>query len=343
MNNLKISIIIPFYNRIELLIKTIASVKNSSSNNWELILVNDHTTENIKPIKDLAYNNPKIRVINVPIGQKGGQVARNIGAKNANYELLMFLDSDDLLLPWTIENRLQFIQQNFTAEMWVFVGAEFNENTKEITRLRTIYKCKEPLKEFLSFQSVWQTSCAIWDKNAFNAIGGWNEKTKSWQDGEIYSRFLFLNGNFLWSDNQTPDVLIRFHTKDNRISNKRGLENRINLYQTHQELLQLLDGEIKKLFERNIIHSLFDTVESLPKDELKDYVNWIQTLSISKRKKHLIKCYSKWYQYLNYNNFTYRILYQIRKVGIFDKRQNFWSVRPKIDKNSEKLIKTHIF
>lgn len=343
MNNQKISIIIPFHNRLEMLIKTISSVKNSTSNKWELILVNDNSTDNIGSVNEFCSNDSNIRVINVSAGKKGAQAARNSGVKHSSYDLLMFLDSDDLILPWTIENRLRFIQQNQGSKMWVFVGAEFKEETKEITRLRTIYKYKDPLKGFLSFQSVWQTSCAVWDKKTFNEIGGWNEKVKSWQDGEIYARFLFINGKYVWSDLQIPDVLIRFHTDDNRISNKKGLEKRINLYQTHQDLLHLLTGEDKVLFKRNIIHSLFDTVESLHKDELTNYVNWINTLSIPKRKKRLIKNYSKLYQYFNHNKFTYRLLYQIRKIGFIDKRQNFWSIRPEIEGKNEKLIKNHIY
>ncbi|PJJ30942.1 glycosyltransferase [Lacrimispora celerecrescens] len=111
MNKLpKISVIIPFYNRIELLKESINSVLNQTYQDFEIILVDDGSTEDIKDIELLANQKQKIRLYTQE--NKGVSAARNFGISMAKGEFIAFLDSDDLFLPEKLEKQINFMEEN---------------------------------------------------------------------------------------------------------------------------------------------------------------------------------------------------------------------------------------
>jgi len=332
MNSLKVSIIVPFYNRLDLLDKTIESVFNQSSANWELILVDDGTDEDKRELYE-KYKLENVYFINKTTSNKGANYCRNLGAKAANYQHLIFLDSDDLLTPWCVETRIKEVLKEKEADLWLFNGVEFDSLLNEFTRLRTIYKCDDPLREFLNFQSVCQTSCAVWKKEVFEEIGGWDETVDSWQDGEIFVRYLAHKNNYVWSSSELPDVLIRKHNSENRISNTKGVntDKLNNLFQTYQSVLNYLEEPYLTQFKENIILSLYDQSESVSKNTFSTYSNWINSLNITDSDKRGIKKYAYLYSTYNKSQFMNRLLYQIRKTSLFfKKRKGFWSVRPEV-------------
>lgn len=87
-----ISIIVPVYNK-ELYIKdTINSILKQTFKNFELLLINDGSTDNSLPIIK-SFKDNRIKIIN--INNSGVSNARNVGIKNAKYKYIAFLDSDD--------------------------------------------------------------------------------------------------------------------------------------------------------------------------------------------------------------------------------------------------------
>lgn len=337
-SNFKISIIVPFYNRIDLLNETILSILQQESDDWELILVDDgsdeSTTELIK-----RYQSEKVRFFKRERNPKGAPTSRNIGAERANFDHILFLDSDDLLAPWAIKKRIKVLKNNQNYNLYVFEGLEFDNKTGE-HRLRTIHKTEKPLELFLDFQSVWQTSCTVWKKNIFWKIGGWNENVESWQDGEIHIRYLNKYSELKWGSS-FPDVFIRKHHDQNRISNQKGIEKIDNLYDTYQTTLALItDKDLKRNFEVNIENSLFTFAEG--NIDYNSYVSWIKQRFFDKRFKKVLIWYIKLYQVGPKSIFFKRMFYQLRKIGIPNKRKSFWSIRPQLCVMDLNILKEEI-
>jgi glycosyltransferase involved in cell wall biosynthesis len=90
------SIIIPTYNRANVIENTIQSVLNQTFQNFELIIVDDGSTDNTEKVVK-PFLSEKIRYFKIQNSERG--FARNFGAKNANGQWLYFLDSDDQLYP----------------------------------------------------------------------------------------------------------------------------------------------------------------------------------------------------------------------------------------------------
>lgn len=91
-----ISIIIPVYNAERYINRTIESVIGQTYSNWELLLVNDGSTDASKKICDeLARQDERIRVFHIP--NSGAAIARNIGIEKSLGKYICFIDSDDIV------------------------------------------------------------------------------------------------------------------------------------------------------------------------------------------------------------------------------------------------------
>jgi len=106
LEHIKVSVIIPFYNRIPLLLKSIDSVISQTHKNLEIILVNDGSTEDISEVKKYIKKDKRIKLINLS-ENKGAAAARNVGMDNATGEYIAFLDSDDLFIKDKIKEQLK--------------------------------------------------------------------------------------------------------------------------------------------------------------------------------------------------------------------------------------------
>lgn len=103
------SVVIPLYNKAPHIKRTIDSVLAQTYQNFEIIVVNDGSTDNGPDIVS-SYSDPRIRLINQV--NQGVSVARNHGTKEAKFELVAFLDADDEWLPEFLRN-IQVIVNNF--------------------------------------------------------------------------------------------------------------------------------------------------------------------------------------------------------------------------------------
>lgn len=102
MNNSLISIIIPTYNRAQLIRKALHSIQNQTYTNWECLIVDDFSTDNTEIIiEDLIKQDCRIKYLKNE-RTKGAQGARNTGIIHAQGDWIAFNDSDD---EW-VENKL---------------------------------------------------------------------------------------------------------------------------------------------------------------------------------------------------------------------------------------------
>jgi glycosyltransferase involved in cell wall biosynthesis len=109
--NPKISVIIPFYNRINETINAVKSILNQTYNNLEIILVDDASTNDISKLKKYISKNKNIVMLTQDIN-KGPAAARNAGIKIATGEYIAFLDSDDEFMPNKLEIQIDLMHKH---------------------------------------------------------------------------------------------------------------------------------------------------------------------------------------------------------------------------------------
>lgn len=123
----KVSVVIPVYNRTTELRRAIESVMLQSYKNYELIIVDDHSTVAILPTVTSAVSAhaqpAQYRVLKTD--GKGVSAARNTGIRAAQGDLIAFLDSDDEWLPTKLEKQVEYLNTHLqlsivhTNEIWL--------------------------------------------------------------------------------------------------------------------------------------------------------------------------------------------------------------------------------
>ena len=105
-----ISVIIPFKNRIALLLESVKSVQDQTYRNLEIIAVDDNSDDDLDPLFELAAKDKRIRYIKSM--RNGAAAARNIGISCSTGKYVAFLDSDDMFLPGKLEIQLKYMLDN---------------------------------------------------------------------------------------------------------------------------------------------------------------------------------------------------------------------------------------
>ena len=108
LNEILVTIIMPFYNRIDWVLNAIKSVQIQTHKNLELILINDNSNENLDRINLLIQSDKRIKLITNK-KNLGAARSRNIGIEIARGEYIAFLDSDDIFKSKKIYNQLEFM------------------------------------------------------------------------------------------------------------------------------------------------------------------------------------------------------------------------------------------
>jgi len=109
----KVAIIIPTYNAANFIEKAIDSVFAQSYSDYEIIVVDDGSTDNTKEILE-KYGN---RITYILQSNQGVAIARNTGIRNSESEYIAFLDSDDQWLPEKLERQMEILENNIDTSM----------------------------------------------------------------------------------------------------------------------------------------------------------------------------------------------------------------------------------
>src|SRR5690625_4333075 len=111
LNQTLVSVITPAYNAERFIEETIESVLQQTYSEWEMIIVDDRSTDNtVAIIERYVKKDDRIKLIELP-DNSGSAVARNTAMDHARGRYLAFLDSDDLWLPEKLERQLKFMQE----------------------------------------------------------------------------------------------------------------------------------------------------------------------------------------------------------------------------------------
>ncbi len=182
----------PLYNKASQVLDTIASVTAQTLSDWELLVVDDGSTDG-GPALVRALGDARIRVVSQ--ANAGVAVARNRGVDLASADLVAFLDADDLWLPQFLATILA-LQADFPAAHWFATGYEIRpvQGAAFVSRLRGSVTsfCRGILPDYFgvaisSDPPVWSSATAV-RRNAIQAIGGFPVGIGSGEDLLTWAR-----------------------------------------------------------------------------------------------------------------------------------------------------------
>lgn len=153
-----ISIIVPVYNVKKFIIETMDCVRSQTYDHWELLLVEDGSTDGtVEAIQEYMEQtqDARIRLIRQN-SNMGAARARNRGVEEAAGRYVAYLDADDLWMPKKLEHELAFLREK--QAVFVFTGYEFadeqGQGTGKVVRVPEIITYKEALKNTTIFTTT---------------------------------------------------------------------------------------------------------------------------------------------------------------------------------------------
>jgi glycosyltransferase involved in cell wall biosynthesis len=178
-----VSVIIPTYNRGWILKEAVDSVLGQNFKDFELIVVDDGSTDNTRDILE-TYGQD---IIVVRQANQGVSAARNRGIAAAGGELVAFLDSDDLWLPRKLSRQVEFFKLNSaefinqTEEIWVRNGVRVNPKDRHRKPSGMIFERSLAL-------CLVSPSAVMIRRSLFDAVGLFDESLPACEDYDLWLR-----------------------------------------------------------------------------------------------------------------------------------------------------------
>ena len=232
-----VSVIIPTYNRGWILTEAIDSVLAQDYKDYELIVVDDGSTDNTREI--LATYGRDIVVLRQT--NKGVSAARNRGIAQAGGQLVAFLDSDDIWQPRKLSRQVDFFKLNpdavinQTEEIWIRNGVRVNPKDRHRKPSGMIFERSLGL-------CLVSPSAVMIQKTLFDAVGVFDENLPACEDYDLWLR---ISCRYPVHLIDTPLIIKRGGHGD-QLSNAAGLDRfRIRSLKKIIESRQLTESEYR--------------------------------------------------------------------------------------------------
>lgn len=223
-----ISIVVPVYNAERFLEETVKSVRNQTYQTWELLLVDDCSTDQSREIAlRLEREDARVHLVRQGTNQ-GAAAARNRGVQEARGRYLCFLDADDIWEPEKLQKELAFMQERQAG--FVFTGYEFADETGvglgKIVNVPNQITYREALKNTTIF-----TSTVMFDRNLIEDESIYmpqipSEDTATWW--QILKRYGIAYG--------LNENLVKYRRSENTLSSNKwiAIQRIWNLYRKQE-------------------------------------------------------------------------------------------------------------
>ena len=208
---MKISVIIPVYNRAQMVKRAIQSVLDQTLPAHEIIVVNDGSSDETGQV--LQTFEPLIKIINQP--HRGVSAARNAGIRLASGDWIALLDSDDVWLPQKLAMAHEFHRNHpqylifQTEEIWIRHGKRVNPKKKHRKYGGWIFKPSLPL-------CIVSPSAVVIHKSLFENVGLFDESFPVCEDYDLWLRVAL---HFPIGLDQRPGI-IKYGGHEDQLSRK---------------------------------------------------------------------------------------------------------------------------
>ncbi|OCR01212.1 glycosyl transferase [Oscillatoriales cyanobacterium USR001] len=248
----RVSVIIPTYNCDRYIVQAVESVINQSYKNWEIILIDDGSTDNTRQV--LA---PYLDLIQYIYQEnQGAAIARNHACKLAQGEFLAFLDSDDFFLPEKLEKQVACFDANPTLDLvqtgWLIV----DKNGEGIYGVNPWHQApKLDLETFVMYKCV-RPSAMMLRREWWKLLGGFDSRFPPTEDLDFSLR-LALNGcKAVWLE----EILTCYRQHD------------FNLMSSGSKLMKSMEIVMENFFARP---DLPDNIRQLKRQERYQCLVWL--------------------------------------------------------------------
>ena len=227
-----VSVVIPTYNRADVLPRAIESVFEQTFQDFEIVVVDDGSTDDTETVV-ASYDDERLTYIRQP--NQGANAARNRGIERARGSYVSFLDSDDELLPSHLARIVDTVSESDPEVGGVCTSYRIVDSVRG-TRLKSVPHGRITLADLASDNVIGGFTGVTFRRDVIESIGELDEELEAYQDVDYFVRVL-KQFDIIGID----EVLARYHVHRNRISSPQHLESRIRaqdrIIQKHGDIL----------------------------------------------------------------------------------------------------------
>ena len=253
----KVSVVIPVYNRSKDLIRAIKSVQNQTIQEFEVLVVDDKSEENIELIVN-EFSDPRLKYFLNTSANSNANVCRNIGFDNASGDYIAMLDSDDEWLPNHLETKIKFIT-DYNCD-GVFGSALVDNGEGRTTKISRSFGEHENMANYLLSGGNAPTPTHVYVKRCAVQVR-WDEALERHQDYDFSIRF---SDKFSFKPSQMPTAVIHWAKGDKR---NEHIKSQIAFIEKHKDKLT---PQIYNKYHRERYSALFSSSD-ISKDIMQHY------------------------------------------------------------------------
>lgn len=317
-----VSIIIPYFNSEKFLERTIKSIQKQEYNNWELILVDDGSSDGGTAIVDkMSKEDSRVNNYKRPLNgyKSGGRGAKNYGFTKCNGEYIVFFDSDDYMLPKHLSSRIDLMLSNPNADV-VFSNFGWKVDSTLIPKKIYTYnpnfnsefqKLKNTVgfwKAYSDLSFFWVPSNMLWKKKSIEDIK-WNEATTIGEDFEYHSQAILANLSFKC----VYEVTWYYMRNENSMMATSDNSSQIEKRSLFMALV------LERLITSKFIADIDQIIEHFIKDQYRFVRRILNTSNPSKEKWQKIKIVLKRIKLMQsyFKNASYKKHWQKRQIRVY--------------------------
>lgn len=278
-----ISVVIPLYNKAHTIVNTLTTVMKQTYKEFEVIIVNDGSTDNGVEVIKSNFNDPKIRIINQE--NAGVSAARNKGVQEAQGNWIAFLDADDEWLPQYLETLINVLKEHPQADLIGCASYYKDFKTKKISANALIDKYfnkSVKINYFINPDKMTHIGATLISKKTFLAFGGFDTSLINNEDllllGSIamYGYFVYIGKCLhVYVGNVMGQATSNISQQETRIKNNIEVQNRFYiLYKKGNKKNNLVPISIKyrsrhlflQLLKKKNYHTLQTAISQLSPD-----------------------------------------------------------------------------
>ena len=261
-NNCLVSVIMPAYNASNYIQEAINSVIAQTFTDWELIIVDDGSTDNTAMlVKEYLLKDSRIQYFYQENGKQGK--ARNFAISKSKGEYLAFLDADDLWLPEKLEIQLLEIKDKnvdlLFADSYVFNNDQIQDTSQNMNIPTSVYYDISSLKLFLKGNRIPILTVLV-KRDKVLAVGGFSEALhiQNIEDYHLWLKLL-MTGCVLYS---SDSIIAKYRVHNSSVTSGDKLVvskipnaffDLLQLYPNYRTLIeQELKIKFKTIYKRNL-------------------------------------------------------------------------------------------
>lgn len=205
MVNSLISIIIPTYNRVDLIADTLNSIINQTYENWECIIVDDHSTDNTDAfIEDYVKKDLRFKYFKRPANrQKGANACRNYGFEQCSGKYIKWFDSDDIMHSDFLLKQVVVLEKDIKLDFCASFSNTFVDEIQNVVAYNNpeIYiNNKNSLFNYIIGKLIFLTPSPLWRREFLENKSLYDETLHNAHETDFNFSRLIEGANFFYSN-----------------------------------------------------------------------------------------------------------------------------------------------